>query len=115
MLSCFSLSFIDDTEGSFDPNSVGNETNLTLFFFLSFFPLVSFCDKKVAIHEALCDNVDTRAVLEEVRSLVNQCNSYIAARKSARQMPNRMLLKNIGLYLTQMFKVWDSRLWSKAL
>ncbi|XP_028589251.2 cysteine--tRNA ligase, cytoplasmic isoform X1 [Podarcis muralis] len=68
----------------------------------------SFYDKKLAVHEALCDNIDTRTVLEEVRSLVSQCNSYIAAKKTARQMPNRMLLENISLYLTQMFKVFGA-------
>uniref|UniRef100_A0A669R118 cysteine--tRNA ligase n=1 Tax=Phasianus colchicus TaxID=9054 RepID=A0A669R118_PHACC len=64
----------------------------------------NFYDKKAAIHEALCDNVDTRSVLEEMRSLVSQSNSYIAAKKSARQMPNRLLLENISCYLTQMLK-----------
>ncbi|KAH0620960.1 hypothetical protein JD844_021889 [Phrynosoma platyrhinos] len=68
----------------------------------------SFYDKKVAVHEALCDNIDTRTVLEEMRSLVSQCNSYIAAKKTARQMPNRMLLENISIYLTQMFKIFGA-------
>uniref|UniRef100_A0A8D0C7N9 Cysteine--tRNA ligase, cytoplasmic n=1 Tax=Salvator merianae TaxID=96440 RepID=A0A8D0C7N9_SALMN len=68
----------------------------------------SFYDKKVAVHEALCDNIDTRSVLEEMRSLVSQCNSYIAAKKTARQTPNRMLLENISMYLTQMFKVFGA-------
>uniref|UniRef100_A0A8D2JI05 Cysteine--tRNA ligase, cytoplasmic n=1 Tax=Varanus komodoensis TaxID=61221 RepID=A0A8D2JI05_VARKO len=68
----------------------------------------SFYDKKVAVHEALCDNIDTRTVLEEMRSLVSQCNCYIAAKKTARQMPNRMLLENISIFLTQMFKVFGA-------
>ncbi|XP_015281381.1 PREDICTED: cysteine--tRNA ligase, cytoplasmic, partial [Gekko japonicus] len=68
----------------------------------------SFFDKKAAVHEALCDNIDTRTVLEEMRSLVSQCNSYIAGKKSTRQMPNRMLLENISIYLTQMFKIFGA-------
>ncbi|OXB63563.1 hypothetical protein ASZ78_008839 [Callipepla squamata] len=68
----------------------------------------NFYDKKAAIHEALCDNVDTRSVLEEMRSLVSQSNSYIAAKKSARQMPNRLLLENISCYLTQMLKIFGA-------
>ncbi|XP_053141465.1 cysteine--tRNA ligase, cytoplasmic isoform X2 [Hemicordylus capensis] len=68
----------------------------------------SFYDKKQAIHEALCDNIDTRTVLEEIRSLVSHCNSYIAAKKCTRQMPNRMLMENISVYLTQMFKVFGA-------
>lgn len=73
----------------------------------SFF--LSFYEKKAAIHEALCDNIDTRSVLEEMRSLVSQSNSYIAAKKSSRQMPNRLLLENISSYLTQMLKVCNSK------
>ena len=73
------------------------------------FFLLSFYDKKAAIHEALCDNIDTRSVLEEMRSLVSQSNSYIAAKKSSRQMPNRLLLENISSYLTQMLKVCNSK------
>ncbi|XP_008162717.1 cysteine--tRNA ligase, cytoplasmic isoform X3 [Chrysemys picta bellii] len=68
----------------------------------------SFYDKKAAIHEALCDNIDTRTVLEEMRSLVSQSNSYIAAKKTARQMPNRLLLESISSYLTQMLKIFGA-------
>uniref|UniRef100_A0A8C5T1P6 Cysteine--tRNA ligase, cytoplasmic n=1 Tax=Laticauda laticaudata TaxID=8630 RepID=A0A8C5T1P6_LATLA len=68
----------------------------------------SFYDKKKAVHEALCDNIDTRTVLEELRSLVSQCNSYNAAKKTSRQMPNRMLLENISIYLTHIFKVFGA-------
>ncbi|CAM2115447.1 cysteine--tRNA ligase, cytoplasmic isoform X1 [Caretta caretta] len=68
----------------------------------------SFYDKKAAIHEALCDNIDTRTVLEEMRSLVSQSNSYIAAKKTARQMPNRLLLESISSFLTQMLKIFGA-------
>ncbi|KAM9147869.1 cysteine--tRNA ligase, cytoplasmic isoform 2-T2 [Pangshura tecta] len=68
----------------------------------------SFYDKKAVIHEALCDNIDTRTVLEEMRSLVSQSNSYIAAKKTARQMPNRLLLESISSYLTQMLKIFGA-------
>ncbi|XP_043827345.1 cysteine--tRNA ligase, cytoplasmic isoform X2 [Dromiciops gliroides] len=67
-----------------------------------------FDDKKMAIHEALCDNVDTRTVLEEMRSLVSQSNLYMAARKSARKLPNRGLLANISTYLTHMLKIFGA-------
>ncbi|XP_048216984.1 cysteine--tRNA ligase, cytoplasmic isoform X2 [Perognathus longimembris pacificus] len=68
----------------------------------------SFYDKKTAVHEALCDNVDTRTVLEEMRALVSQCNLYMAARKAARRRPNRALLGNIALYLTHMLKIFGA-------
>lgn len=57
------------------------------------------------MHEALCDNIDTRTVLEEMRALVGQCNLYMAARKAARRRPSRTLLESIALYLTHMLKV----------
>lgn len=60
------------------------------------------------MHEALCDNVDTRTVLEEMRALVGQCNLYMAARKAARRRPNRALLGSIARYLTHMLKVGGS-------
>lgn len=65
----------------------------------------SFYEKKERVHEALCDNIDTRTALEEMRALVGQSNTYMAARKSAKLLPNRMLLQSIAHYLTNMFKV----------
>lgn len=65
----------------------------------------SFYDRKWAVHQALCDNVDTRTALEEMRVLVGQSNSYIAGRKSSKLMPNRLLLESIASYLTAMLKV----------
>ncbi|MBV98767.1 Cysteine--tRNA ligase, cytoplasmic, partial [Eschrichtius robustus] len=66
----------------------------------------SFYDKKAAVHEALCDNVDTRTVLEEMRALVGQCNLYMAARKAARRRPNCALLESIAQYLTHMLQIF---------
>ncbi len=67
--------------------------------------LCSFYEKKTSVHEALCDNIDTRLALEEMRALVGQSNTYTAARRSAKLPPNRMLLQSIALYLTDMLKV----------
>uniref|UniRef100_A0A8C4M706 Cysteine--tRNA ligase, cytoplasmic n=1 Tax=Equus asinus TaxID=9793 RepID=A0A8C4M706_EQUAS len=68
----------------------------------------SFYDRKTAVHEALCDNVDTRTVLEEMRALVGQCNLYMASRKALRRRPNRALLESIALYLTHMLKIFGA-------
>nr|XP_010955107.2 cysteine--tRNA ligase, cytoplasmic [Camelus bactrianus] len=65
----------------------------------------SFYDRKCAVHQALCDNVDTRTALEEMRALVSQCNLYMAAHKAARRRPNRGLLESVARYLTHMLKV----------
>uniref|UniRef100_A0A8C8FUL3 cysteine--tRNA ligase n=1 Tax=Oncorhynchus tshawytscha TaxID=74940 RepID=A0A8C8FUL3_ONCTS len=68
----------------------------------------SFYERKAAVHAALCDNVDTRSTMEEMRALVTQSNTYIASRKSSKLQPNRMLMKSIALYLTDMLKVSES-------
>ncbi|KAF0022362.1 hypothetical protein F2P81_025398 [Scophthalmus maximus] len=68
----------------------------------------SFSDRKSAVHEALCDNVDTRAAMEEMRVLVNQSNSYIAGRKSAKLRPNRLLVESVAMYLTHMLKIFGA-------
>lgn len=65
----------------------------------------SFYDRKSAVHEALCDNVDTRTVMEEMRLLVSQSNSYVASRKSERLRPNRLLVESVAVYLTDMLRV----------
>ncbi|KAF7656585.1 hypothetical protein LDENG_00039360 [Lucifuga dentata] len=67
-----------------------------------------FYDRKSAIHEALCDNMDTRTAMEEMRALVSQSNTYIASRKNAKLKPNRMLLESIAAYLTSMLKVFGA-------
>eukprot|EP00063_Salmo_salar_P008321 XP_013983156.1 PREDICTED: cysteine--tRNA ligase, cytoplasmic-like [Salmo salar] len=68
----------------------------------------SFYERKAVVHEALCDNVDTRSTMEEMRALVTQSNTYIASRKSSKLQPNRMLMKSIALYLTDMLKTFGA-------
>ncbi|XP_039872679.1 cysteine--tRNA ligase, cytoplasmic-like isoform X2 [Simochromis diagramma] len=68
----------------------------------------SFSDRKSAVHEALCDNVDTRTAMEEMRTLVSQSNGYIASKKSAKLRPNRMLMESIAAYLTNMLKIFGA-------
>ncbi|XP_040890524.1 cysteine--tRNA ligase, cytoplasmic isoform X1 [Toxotes jaculatrix] len=68
----------------------------------------SFFDRKSAVHEALCDNMDTRTAMEEMRSLVSQSNSYISSRKNSKLRPNRMLVESIAAYLTNMLKIFGA-------
>ncbi|XP_008308918.1 cysteine--tRNA ligase, cytoplasmic [Cynoglossus semilaevis] len=68
----------------------------------------SFYDRKSAVHKALCDNIDTRTAMEEMRVLVGQSNSYIASRKSAKLRPNRLLVESIAVYLTNMLKIFGA-------
>uniref|UniRef100_A0A3Q2CZG0 Cysteine--tRNA ligase, cytoplasmic n=1 Tax=Cyprinodon variegatus TaxID=28743 RepID=A0A3Q2CZG0_CYPVA len=68
----------------------------------------SFYDRKSAVHQALCDNMDTRGAMEEMRLLVSHSNSYIAGRKSSKLRPNRLLLESIASYLTNMLKIFGA-------
>ncbi|XP_048829421.1 cysteine--tRNA ligase, cytoplasmic isoform X1 [Brienomyrus brachyistius] len=68
----------------------------------------SFYERKAKVHEALCDNIDTRTALEEMRALVNQSNTYMANRKNAKLVPNRSLLQSIALYLTDLLKTFGA-------
>ncbi|XP_062405256.1 cysteine--tRNA ligase, cytoplasmic isoform X2 [Sardina pilchardus] len=68
----------------------------------------SLYERRAAVHEALCDNMDTRTTMEEMRSLVGQSNTYIASRKSSKLLPNRMLLQSIAVYLTDMLRIFGA-------
>jgi len=53
------------------------------------------------VHNALCDNIDTRKVLESIRDLVNVGNSYIQNNESR----NRVLLKKTATFMTRIFNI----------
>ncbi|KAK7098490.1 cysteine--tRNA ligase, cytoplasmic-like [Littorina saxatilis] len=67
-----------------------------------------FLQKKQAVYEALCDSIDTRTALEHVRELVTAGNSYIAQARAAKRRPNRRLLENVAIYITDLFKVFGA-------
>jgi len=60
---------------------------------------------KEGIHAALCDNIDTRTVLETIRELVSQTNVYIEKLRSSGSV-NRQLIKNVATYITRIFNVF---------
>lgn len=51
------------------------------------------------------DSIDTPAAMKELKELVNQCNSYIAAKRSLKQLPKARLLKKICGYIVKMLRV----------
>ncbi|XP_025829658.1 cysteine--tRNA ligase, cytoplasmic [Agrilus planipennis] len=57
---------------------------------------------KENVHTALCDNVDTRTAMENLRELVCACNLYFRDQKK----PVIILLDDIALYVTHMFQVF---------
>jgi len=63
-------------------------------------------DCKYKVHVAFCDNIDTRTVLMTIKELVGQTNAYIVKKeKAADQSANRGLLKNVALYITEIFDI----------
>lgn len=64
-----------------------------------------FSEAKSSIHLALCDNVDTRTVLDVIRDLVGHCNVYIRDH-TANNTLNILLLKRIAAYITDILHVF---------
>ncbi|XP_058129331.1 cysteine--tRNA ligase, cytoplasmic [Anopheles ziemanni] len=64
-----------------------------------------FADTRAAIHEALCDNVDTRTALDALRGLVSVCNVYI---KEHRTALNALLLRRIASYCTDLLHTFGA-------
>ena len=62
-----------------------------------------FMDVKSRVRVALCDNIDTKTSLDAVRSIISACNKYLAQMK---QTANRVLIKTIAEYVTQLFRTF---------
>lgn len=62
-----------------------------------------FNNSKTAIHASLCDNIDTRSVLDNLRELVSSTNVYIKGEKL-----NRLLLKRIASYITDILYIFGA-------
>ncbi|KAF4520784.1 hypothetical protein B566_EDAN011436, partial [Ephemera danica] len=67
-----------------------------------------FVDTKSAVHAALCDNVDTRTALDAIRDLVASCNVYIREKNPDSTPPNRLLLRNIAAYITDILRIFGA-------
>lgn len=67
-----------------------------------------YLQTKDAVHEALCDNVNTRTALESLRELIGEANIYMANARGVNRTPNRMILKNIASYITYLLKVFGA-------
>jgi len=67
-----------------------------------------FLAKKAAVHEALCDSIDTPTALRHMQELVKQANIYISSKKDKKESPNHQLLEGIAKYLTHMLKVFGA-------
>lgn len=67
-----------------------------------------FSAAKASIHEALCDNVDTRTALDVVRDLVTQCNIYVRDTRGDSSKLNILLLKRIATYITDLLHIFGA-------
>jgi cysteinyl-tRNA synthetase len=54
----------------------------------------------------ILDNIDTRSALDEIRELINCSNNYIRAKSSSQAAVNKLLLRNIAAYITDIMKVF---------
>ncbi|XP_078489101.1 cysteine--tRNA ligase, cytoplasmic-like isoform X2 [Ciona intestinalis] len=67
-----------------------------------------FSERQQSVHAALCDNIDTRTALDNLRQLVTASNTYIASKHEQKSLPDGQLLKNIAKYITWIFKVFGA-------
>ncbi|KAH9496409.1 hypothetical protein Btru_012569 [Bulinus truncatus] len=60
------------------------------------------------VHKALCDNIDTRSALEQIRELVSAGNIYMSSARSNQRLVNRKLLMNVAVYITDLLKTFGA-------
>jgi cysteinyl-tRNA synthetase len=58
---------------------------------------------KVSVHEALCDNIDTRTAMFALKDLIGSANVYMQANPKSINGP---LLKNAACYITEILRVF---------
>ncbi|GFO03375.1 cysteine--tRNA ligase, cytoplasmic-like [Plakobranchus ocellatus] len=67
-----------------------------------------FIQTKEGVHQALCDNVDTRSAMDHIRELVSAGNTYISAARKSQRVVNRALLLNSATYITDLLKIFGA-------
>uniref|UniRef100_H2ZQZ8 Cysteine--tRNA ligase, cytoplasmic n=1 Tax=Ciona savignyi TaxID=51511 RepID=H2ZQZ8_CIOSA len=67
-----------------------------------------FSKRQQSVHVALCDNVDSRTALDNLRQLISASNTYLATMHEKKSTPNGQLLRNIAKYITWIFKVFGA-------
>uniref|UniRef100_A0AC34GP63 Cysteine--tRNA ligase n=1 Tax=Panagrolaimus sp. ES5 TaxID=591445 RepID=A0AC34GP63_9BILA len=64
-----------------------------------------FNASKTIIHEAMCDSIDTRKVIETIRSILTESNTYITTTEATGTI-NADLLFTIAQYITRMLRIF---------
>lgn len=65
-----------------------------------------FSETKQKIHSALCDSIDTRTALEAIRELISDSNVYVNSNHATKSVPNCLILRQIAIYLTDLFRIF---------
>jgi cysteinyl-tRNA synthetase len=65
-----------------------------------------YFNKQAAVHEALCDSVDTPTAIGHMKDLVHETNVYIGDQRHDDKLPNQTLIRNIAVYLTDMLQMF---------
>ncbi|KRZ29945.1 Cysteine--tRNA ligase, cytoplasmic [Trichinella pseudospiralis] len=60
---------------------------------------------KQAVHDALCDSVDTKTALDHIRELICHVNVYL---DSSTAVPNCLLLRNSSIYVNNILKLFGA-------
>lgn len=68
----------------------------------------AFAKIKNNVHNALCDSVDTRTVMEQIRELTNLGNAYIVEKEKEGAVPNCLVLRNLANYITYLLKTFGA-------
>lgn len=64
-----------------------------------------FIETRQATHEALCDNIDTRKVLDSIRECISAFNVYV---KSCSGSINLILVHDIATYVTRLMQIFGT-------
>lgn len=56
---------------------------------------------KEAVHEALCDNLDTRSALDKIKECISKCNIYLK-----NNYAKSHLIKSISIYISKLLKIF---------
>jgi len=67
---------------------------------------ISLDEAKIAVHNALCDNIDTRTAMFSLRDLIGAANIYIQTGKSQKRPLNSPLLKTAAKYISKILRIF---------
>lgn len=69
--------------------------------------LNAFKEKKLNIHRALCDSVNTPVVMKEILNLISTANNYMSGYYNSKHY-NHILMRDIGNYITDLLRIFGA-------